>query len=200
MLHAPTDSSLHRPRWLRLPGFGRHIGQLSIFTAIFSAALTILVPASARADAYPQTQNMEVGGIDLNQYCQTTYGANAPWWVQVLANDQITIFPYLDGGKGPNAAYDWKCMLVSASYGLGDEGMQSYEAAMAAWNPSNGPEPNLSEYAGINIDSYNGLPVDMNQACRQQYGTGAFAILGNPSNVRSWKCYVQVLTDFANMA
>lgn len=200
MLRASSDSPLHRPRWLRPLGAWRLVGRLSILAAIFSAALTILAPASARADASPQTQNIEVGGIDLNQYCQTTYGTNAPWWVQIFANDQITIFPYLDGGTGPNAAYDWKCMLVSASYGLSDAGMQAYEAAMAAWDPSNGPAPNLSDYAGINIDSYAGLPIDMNQACLQQYGTGAFAILGDPSDVRSWKCYVQVLTDFANMA
>jgi hypothetical protein len=200
MLRASADSPLHRPRWPRPPGARRLISRLSILAAVFSAALTILAPASARADAYPQTQNMEVGGIDLNQYCQTTYGTHASWWVQIFANDQITVFPYLDGGKGPNAAYDWKCMLVSASYGMSDAGTESYEAAMAAWDPSDGPEPDLSDYAGINIDSYDGLPVDMNQACRQQHGTGAFAILGNASDVRSWKCYVQVLTDFANMA
>jgi hypothetical protein len=173
---------------------------LGAASAVFSGLAITLIPGSASADNYPQTQNTRVGGIDLSQYCQTNYGTSQSILFQIFSTVQIDAFPYVDGGRGPNAAYNWKCMMVTTVNGISEDGMSAYDAAMAAWDPADGPAPSLSSFAGESIDSQSGFSIDMNQACRQQYGIGAYAMLGNPSDITSWKCYMKTLTDFAYLA
>jgi hypothetical protein len=167
--------------------------------AVFLAAIMIFASPAARADSYPATQNLELGGINLGEYCQTNYDVNEPWWIQILSSAQVDTFPYINAGSGLAAAYNWRCLVVTTANGLSDEGMQSYESAMAAWNPAAGPAPNLADFAGMSIDSQGSFAINMHQACQQQYGEGAFAILSNPNDIASWKCYVQILTDYGYM-
>ncbi len=45
------------------------------------------------------------------------------------------------------------------------------------------------EYHGGGLDPVHTTQVDMNLACREQYGQGAYAKPSDPHNANSWHCY-----------
>jgi hypothetical protein len=145
-------------------------------------------------------QKLEVGGIDVDAYCQQNYGVSQPFWVQVLSSASVSGYAYLDG-RGPGEAYRWRCLMVSITNGWSDAGVAAYQAAMESWDPETSPEPLPQDFQGMTIDSQD-LPFDMNQACRQQHDDQSWAELGNPDDMTSWKCYTWVLADpmYSNIA